>query len=91
MEASFFLNNVALFYASAILERRAATQTRKRRAEHTSVSMPPALIEGTESIVAFTLMILAPSRWHSPLFAGFALLVVVSTCQRVYWAWTVFR
>lgn len=45
-----------------------------------------ALIEGTETMVFYTLFLSFP-RAQEILFAIFALLVVITTLQRLFWAW----
>ncbi|KIW49013.1 hypothetical protein PV05_10729 [Exophiala xenobiotica] len=58
LEASFHLNNFVLFYLAAV-------SSQKGRDELTSVTMKPALIEGFESGVIFTLMLAFPGALQS--------------------------
>ena len=91
VEAGFFLNNFVLFFGAAVAERRRAEGARgvagastASEEELTSVSMRPALVEGLESGVAFTLMLAWPrytEMWCWVLAAG----VAVGTVQRVTW------
>lgn len=87
LEASFYINGFVLFYSAAVLavEKENAKQGRFIRAKAlTAVEMPPALMEGLESGVCFTCMILWPDRvvgisWI--MAAG----VVVTIMQRALW------
>lgn len=47
--------------------------------------MPPALIEGTETVVVYSLFLLLPHRL-ALLFHAFAAGVAVSIVQRLVWA-----
>ena len=47
--------------------------------------MPTALIEGTETVVAYTLFILLPEQ-STLLFAVFGTLVWITVLQRTLWA-----
>lgn len=96
LEGSFHINNFVLFYIGAILEKRKASSSmidgrtaKKRQAEEgvkelTSVAMRPALIEGLESGVLFTVMLAFPwwTRSIAWVMAGF---VGVGVVQRVVW------
>ena len=53
--AVYVINAVSLFKLSVVLEARAASN------EFTSVQMPPALVEGFETIVVYTLALILPS------------------------------
>jgi phosphatidylglycerophosphate synthase len=81
--ASFYLNAMSWTYLSALLEKRAmgASVT----GEMTSVTMPCGLIEGTETIILFTLFLLFPSA-APVLFAVMAGAVAVTAVQRLVWA-----
>lgn len=81
--ASFYVNAASWMYLSAILEKRRAGAA--VRGDMTSVAMPDALIGGTETLVLFSLMFVVPHH-AAALFAGMSLLVVISTVQRVTWA-----
>ena len=84
LEASFHVNNFVLFYAAAVVEKRKAGGGGKEAEELTSVAMRPALIEGTESAVFFTLMLMVPvcTAGLSWCMAG---LVCVGIVQRSRW------
>lgn len=80
--ASFYVNAVSWLYLSAILEKRA---TQASRPGTTSIVMPTGLIEGTETIILFTLIILLPA--YAPLLMWtMAALVGVTAFQRLLWA-----
>ena len=68
---------------AAIQERRGfgVNQT----GESTTITMPTALIEGSETIAAYGVMLLFPST-AATSFAVFAALVTVSAFQRFWWA-----
>ena len=56
MLGAFFVNCASLFMLSAILEKQKQKQNNGK--EITTVSMPPALIEGAETVIAFSVMII---------------------------------
>ena len=59
MEVSFFVNAAGLFLLSAWIEKnKFAKEKYGDKKEITSMKMPPALIEATESYILFMLMIL---------------------------------
>lgn len=77
LQAAYFVNTISWCYLAAVLEKG-----QKVERGYTSVVMPPALIEGTETVVLFSLFLLWP-EW-SPL--GFFLkgaLVWVGVWQRL--------
>lgn len=80
--ASFHLNNTVLFYVAAVMEKLAPRKLR----ESTSLSMLPALIEGTESAVLFICMLLLP-QWIAPFCWLMAICVFLGTLQRLSWAY----
>ena len=75
LEATFHVNNFVLFYVAAVAAE-------KKDGELTSVTMKPALIEGFESGVLFTMMLIWPT-WINTWCWAMALGVVVGTAQRV--------
>jgi phosphatidylglycerophosphate synthase len=82
LEASFHINNFVLFYVAAIVEKRSTPENKRK--ELTSLSMQPALIEGTESAVFFTAMLVCPEyvaqlSWCMLFLVGFGIV------QRVVW------
>lgn len=80
---SFYMNTVSWLYLAALLEKRG--RGAQANGESTSVVMPSALIEGTETIVFFAVFLAFPAqaRWIFPLMAG---LVMVGVVQRLLWA-----
>jgi phosphatidylglycerophosphate synthase len=81
--ASFYVNAASWMYLAAVLERRGAGA--RARGELTTVTMPPGLVGGTETILFYVAFFAFP-RHLAPLFAlmtGFVLLTVV---QRLVWA-----
>jgi len=88
MTGSFFVNSASLFYLSALLEKRA--QGAKSSGEMTSITMPTALIEGTETVVFFSLFILFPN-YLKELFSIFGGLVSINVFQRLWWAASVLQ
>ena len=89
LEATFHVNNFILFYVAAVAENGEGKGSLKAK-ELTSVMMRPALIEGTESGVIFTLMLAFPSyiEASSWLMAG---LVIIGIMQRTLWVTAVLR
>jgi phosphatidylglycerophosphate synthase len=81
--ASYRVNAASWMYISTLLEKR--QQGAKSQGEFTSVTMPPGLIEGTETVVAYVLFFALPG-YLLPLFAVFAALVTVTAAQRLVWA-----
>ena len=75
LEASFHVNNFILFYSAAVAAER-------RDDELTSVTMRPALVEGFESGVIFTVMLIWPEYINLWMW-GMSFGVAVGTCQRV--------
>jgi hypothetical protein len=55
---SFFVNAASWMYLSAVLERRGAGAA--ARGERTTVTMPPGLIAGAETVVLYTLFLVFP-------------------------------
>ena len=80
--ASYYVNAASWMYLSAILERRGAGAA--ARGERTTVTIPPGLIGGTETVVFYAVCFLLPGRLVA-LFAGFAALVLATAGQRVWW------
>ena len=80
---SFYLNTMSWAYLSALLEKRGRGAARSN--ERTSITMPSGLIEGSETIVCYSLFLAWPAR-SVPLFWIMAGLVAVNVIQRVVWA-----
>lgn len=79
----FWINGMSWAYLAAILEKRGAGAS--TTGEMTTVTMRPALIEGTETIVIFSAFIVLPhlAPW---IFATMAALVSINVVQRLAWA-----
>jgi len=79
-----YVNAISWTYLAAVLEKRGAGA--RHSGEATSITMPPALVEGAETIVLFTLFLALPGRaaW---IFGLMAALVTVNIGQRLWWAW----
>lgn len=83
LEGTFFVNAASWMYLSAILERRA--QGAAARGERTTVTMPPGLVAGAETVVLYSLFLLFPGRL-AELFTLMGALVLVNVVQRFVWA-----
>lgn len=79
----FFVNAISWSYLAAVLEKRGAGAA--TTGEATTITMPPALIEGSETVVLFSLFVALPG-WASWIFALMAALVAVNVAQRLAWA-----
>jgi phosphatidylglycerophosphate synthase len=83
LEGIFFVNACSWMYLSAVLEKRASGA--RVTGELTTVTMPPALVAGFETVVFFALFYLFPTRLPT-LFALMTALVGVNVVQRLLWA-----
>jgi len=81
--AAFFVNAASWMYLAAILERRQAGAA--TTGELTTVTMPPGVVAGTETIILFTLMLAWPAA-RGALFWTMAALVGINVVQRLWWA-----
>lgn len=81
--AVFYINSASWMYLSSILEKRGAGA--KKTAELTTVTMPTGIIEGTETVIAYSLFLLF-SNQIGILFLIFGGLVVLTIIQRLVWA-----
>lgn len=84
MLASFYLNLGSWMYLSSILEKRG--EGAQKTGELTTVAMPRGLIEGAETVLFFTIFLLAPQHL-AMLFGTFALLTLTGAALRVRWAY----
>lgn len=80
--AVFYVNIASWMYLSALTEKRRAQGL---RTEPTSVFMPSGLIEGTETIVFYTLFIAFP-QYFVVLAYTMAAMTMFTVVQRVIWA-----
>ena len=83
LEAAFFVNACSWMYLSAVLEKRASGAG--ATGELTTITMPPALVAGFETIVFFALFFLLPDRLVT-LFGVMSVMVGVNIVQRLVWA-----
>ncbi|KAL4426892.1 hypothetical protein ABPG74_008816 [Tetrahymena malaccensis] len=81
MLATFFVNAAGLFYLSALLEKR----NFKNRKELTSVTLPPALVEGLETFIFYTLFFVF-NREIQIFYWIFGLGVCITIYQRLDFA-----
>lgn len=81
--ASFYINNASWMYLAALLEKRNVGA--QARGELTTIAMPGGLIEGTETIVLYGLLLLVPGA-SVPLFMIMGVLVLCTAAQRLIWA-----
>lgn len=79
--ATFYVNAASWMYLAAILEKRQHVTTKGL----TSVTMPPGIVGGTETILFYSAFILFPA-YLAWLFSVMASLVLVTILQRVMWA-----
>jgi phosphatidylglycerophosphate synthase len=80
--AVFYVNIVSWTVLSSILEKRRARSEKDRL---TTVAMPSGIIEGTETIVFFTLFLLIPG-WYAVLAWIMVALTAATVGQRIVWA-----
>jgi phosphatidylglycerophosphate synthase len=80
---SFYINGASWMYLAALLEKR--SQGAQAQRELTTITMPSGIIEGTETVLFYSLFLLAPNL-IVPLFWTIALLVAATIGQRLLWA-----
>lgn len=78
--ATFYVNAVSLGQVAALIEKRAVVERGV-----TSVVMPRGLVEGTETIVVFTLALAFPDS-AAIIWWVFAAAVAVTIAERLRWA-----
>ncbi len=83
LEGAFFVNACSWMYLSAVLEKRASGA--RSTGELTTVTMPPALVAGFETVVFFSLFYLFPAKLPL-LFGLMTILVAINVLQRLVWA-----
>ena len=81
MLASFYVNVASWMYLAAILEKQAARDIETQ----TTIVMPPGLIGGFETIVAFAAFTLF-HQYLTILYIAFTILVLITILQRSVWA-----
>ncbi|MGB7341869.1 MAG: CDP-alcohol phosphatidyltransferase family protein [Phototrophicaceae bacterium] len=80
----FYVNSASWMFLSSIMEKRA--QGANKSGEMTSVTMVDGLIEGTETIIFYSLFFLLP-QFMGLLFIIMGSLVIVTIVQRLHWAY----
>ena len=81
--ATLYVNAASWMYLAAILERRSLGV--EATGEYTTVTMPPAIVAGTETVVFYSLFLLVPA-WAPPLFWGLGFLLLCNVVLRLAWA-----
>jgi phosphatidylglycerophosphate synthase len=81
--ATFYVNAVSWTYLAALLEKRAAGAD--ATGATTSTIMPRGLVEGTETILFFTLALAWPAAAPA-LLAAMAAAVAVTVAERLWWS-----
>lgn len=83
MLATFYVNSASWMYLAALLEKRSAGAGETD--EETSITMPDALVGGTETLLIYTAFLALPA-FAPRIFWLTAILMAVSILQRVAWA-----
>lgn len=83
LEGIFFVNACSWMFLSAVLEKRASGA--RVTGELTTVTMPPALVAGFETVVFYSLFFLFPQKL-ALLFGIMTTLVGINVIQRLLWA-----
>ncbi len=81
--AVFYLNITSWLYLAALIEKRADHGTSARGS--TSIPMPSGVVEGTETIVAYAIMLLWPAAATAIIWI-LAGATLAGVAQRVAWA-----
>lgn len=83
---TFYVNSGSWLYMSALIEkRRGYGETSIQEKTLTSIQIPTGLIEGTETIIFYSLFLLLPA--YAPyLMVLMAFLVIITIFQRLSWA-----
>ncbi len=77
--AALYVNGTTWMFLAAILEKRAAGG--KAKGEVTTVTMPAGVVEGTEAVLLYSLLLALPA-WATPLLWSFAALVALTALLR---------
>lgn len=81
--STFFVNAASQMYLAAILERRQLGAA--ARGELTTITMPPGIVAGAETVVFMACFIAFPA-WRAVLFLTMGALVCCNIVQRLWWA-----
>lgn len=84
LEATFHINNFVLFYVAAVAAKVQSQGGKQKSTDLTSLIMKPALVEGFESAIAFTLMLTFPNHIES-LTWGMGCAVLIGIVQRLFY------
>ena len=82
--ATFFVNAASWMYLAAILERR--NRGVATTGEQTTVTMPPAIVAGAETVIFYSVLLLVPA-WATIIFWLMGTLVLLNVGLRLAWAW----
>jgi phosphatidylglycerophosphate synthase len=83
MLATFYVNSASWMYLSALLEKRSAGV--RETNEETSITMPDALVGGTETLLIYTSFLAFPA-FAPRIFWLTSILTALSILQRMVWA-----
>lgn len=82
---TFYVNAVSWTYLAAVREKRGARVGDDSAGSEPSISIPTGLVEGGETIVFYTAMLVWPSV-APELSVAMAVLVALTVVQRLVWA-----
>jgi phosphatidylglycerophosphate synthase len=83
---SYYLNTMSWMCLSPLLEKRARAQRGPNAAHLTTLEMPAGLVEGTETIILYSLFYVF-AGFSAQLFLLMAVLVAFTAAQRLWWAY----
>ena len=86
MMSVIVLNNIGLFFLSALIEKNEQAAKKYEHKEVTTLKMPPSFIEGFETMVFYSVFLLFPEYCFYS-FGLFSLLVGVNIIHRLWWAY----
>jgi phosphatidylglycerophosphate synthase len=83
--AACYVNSASWMYLSALMEKKWERRDDGRGTDpKTSIIMPKGIIEGSETILFYSLTLLLPG-YATPLFILFAFLVSLTALLRIFW------
>ncbi|MBI5828575.1 MAG: CDP-alcohol phosphatidyltransferase family protein [Chloroflexi bacterium] len=89
---AFYVNGASWMYLAAIFEKRSSRTAHSATAPRnmTTVIMPSGLVGAVETFIAYCAFLLWPGalEW---LYLGFGAMVLLTTSQRLVWAWRALR
>jgi phosphatidylglycerophosphate synthase len=83
MLALFYINTASWMYLSALIEKHSINSNIP---EQTSLSMPSGLMEGTETLVLFSLLYIFPFQIIY-FYSFICLLTIIGIIQRISWGY----